>query len=136
MPREEIVKYEKNLRLSHKIADTVTQFVGSWNFIIIQSIIFLIWISINVIGFIERWDPYPFVFLNLVLALQTVYTSPLIMMSQNRQSEKDKARDDADYDADLKTSKRVELLQIEIVSIQKALDEMKVLLIEQKIGNK
>lgn len=74
-----------------KAADRVTSVVGSWKFIITQSIILLIWVILNITAFIWQWDPYPFILMNLLLSLQAAYTAPIIMMSQNRQSAKDRA---------------------------------------------
>jgi len=59
-----------------RIADVVAATMGSWNFIIIQSIILLIWIILNVTAFMEQWDPYPFILLNLALSFQAAYARP------------------------------------------------------------
>lgn len=77
--------------LGARAADGVTSVVGSWKFIITQSIILLIWVILNITAFIWQWDPYPFILMNLLLSLQAAYTAPIIMMSQNRQSAKDRA---------------------------------------------
>jgi uncharacterized membrane protein len=73
------------------LADWVAETVGSWRFIIIQSVLLGIWIILNMMAFINRWDPYPFILLNLVLSFQAAYAAPIIMMSQNRQSEIDRS---------------------------------------------
>ena len=70
-----------------KVSDTIASTVGSWPFIIIQSTLLFLWITANILGWIKSWDPYPFILLNLVLSFQAAYTAPMIMMSQNRQSE-------------------------------------------------
>src|SRR5579864_8925668 len=72
-----------------KIADRFASVVGSWRFIIIQSIILAVWLAMNVVGYVYHWDPYPFILLNLVLSFQAAYAAPIIMMSQNRQAVKD-----------------------------------------------
>ena len=69
-----------------RIADAVAATVGSWTFIIVQSIVFASWMVVNLMGWIYRWDSYPFMLLNLVLSFQAAYASPVIMMSQNRQN--------------------------------------------------
>ena len=69
------------------LADRVAEIVGSWRFIVIQSVLLGIWIMLNMIAFIRHWDPFPFILLNLVLSFQAAYAAPIIMMSQNRQSE-------------------------------------------------
>ena len=76
--------------------------MGSWPFIIVQSIILAIWISLNVIGYIEHWDPYPFILLNLALSFQAAYAAPIIMMSQNRQAAKDRLMAEQDYEVNCK----------------------------------
>jgi uncharacterized membrane protein len=79
------------------LADRAAETVGSWRFIIIQSVLLGIWIMLNLIAFINHWDPYPFILLNLVLSFQAAYAAPIIMMSQNRQSEIDRRHAEHDY---------------------------------------
>ena len=64
------------------LADWVAETVGSWRFIMIQSVVLAIWIALNLIAAINHWDPYPFILLNLVLSFQAAYAAPIIMMSQ------------------------------------------------------
>ncbi|WP_233130236.1 DUF1003 domain-containing protein [Synechococcus sp. 1G10] len=73
------------------LADRVAAVVGSWRFILIQSAILVLWIFINASIKSERWDPYPFILLNLMLSFQAAYAAPIIMMSQNRQASIDRA---------------------------------------------
>ncbi|MCC6608750.1 MAG: DUF1003 domain-containing protein [Burkholderiales bacterium] len=82
--------------LAERTADWVVATVGSWHFIIVQSVLLTAWVAVNAIGFIRHWDPYPFILMNLLLSLQAAYTAPIIMMSQNRQAERDRieARND------------------------------------------
>ncbi len=83
------------------IADRFSSFIGSWTFIIGQSVILSLWIIINVIAWIRHWDPYPFVFLNLALSFQAAYASPIIMMSQNRQARLSERRNHLDLQINL-----------------------------------
>ena len=94
-----------------RAADLIAKFGGSWSFIAVFMVLLLIWTAVN-IWFLRSaaFDPYPFVFLNLVLAVITSLQAPIIMMSQNRQSRKDRLRSDLDYDVNLKN----ELLLTEI----------------------
>src|SRR5262245_59941872 len=69
-----------------RVADQIAAWVGSWTFLIIQSVLLVFWMLINLIGWWKQWDPYPFVLLNLVLSFQAAYAAPIILMSQNRQS--------------------------------------------------
>ena len=80
--------------LGERLADTVADSMGSWRFIIIQSVIVVLWMACNVVGFVRHWDAYPFILLNLLFSTQAAYAAPVIMMSQNRQAAKDRARDD------------------------------------------
>ena len=93
-----------------RIADKVAEVVGSWRFIIIQSSLLALWIIANVIGFIQHWDPYPFILLNLALSFQAAYTAPIIMMSQNRQAVIDRLSAKQDYTVNLKAELEIELL--------------------------
>lgn len=74
-----------------KAAEKVASFVGSWKFIVIQSILLFIWMSINVLAVAYAWDPYPFILMNLFLSMQAAYTAPLILMAENRQSAQDRS---------------------------------------------
>jgi uncharacterized membrane protein len=92
----------EKLTTGQRIADRLATVMGSWPFIILQSIILAIWISLNVIGYINHWDPYPFILLNLALSFQAAYAAPIIMMSQNRQAAKDRLMAEQDYEVNLK----------------------------------
>lgn len=74
-----------------RAAEKVASFVGSWKFIIIQSIFLLLWVILNICLIVYAWDPYPFILLNLFMSLQAGYTAPLILMAQNRQSAQDRS---------------------------------------------
>ncbi len=105
---------EETRSLGERVSDKVAATVGSWRFIIIQSVLLVIWMVINVIGFVQAWDPYPFILLNLVLSFQAAYTAPIIMMSQNRQSGIDRQAAQNDYDVNLKAELEIELLHQKI----------------------
>jgi len=88
--------------LGARIADRLAAGMGSWPFIIIQSVLLLVWVAINYYGlFVKRWDVYPFILLNLLLSLQATYAGPIVLLAGNRQSQKDRitlehAADEAD----------------------------------------
>ena len=132
MARKRIHTFENQSTRGEKISDMVTDFVGSWKFIIFQTCVFLFWISLNLWGILHQWDPYPFIFLNLVLALETVYSTPLVMMSQNRQESKDRVRDDADYEADMAAEENTKRIQIEVLQIRKEIAEIRDILTKNK----
>lgn len=98
---------DDRLTVGQKIADKVAGTVGSWRFIIIQSIILALWLVLNITGIIFRWDPYPFILLNLMLSFQAAYAAPFVMMSQNRQSEKDRLMAESDYHCNVKGEEEV-----------------------------
>jgi len=104
---------------SQRIADRVAVTVGSWPFIIVQSILLCFWMGFNVYlaimehsqpGFLKAWDPYPFILLNLVLSFQAAYTGPVVMMSQNRQNEKDRLGAQNDYEINKKAEEEIEVI--------------------------
>ena len=68
--------------IGQRLADKVANNMGSWRFIIIQSIIVVVWMGLNIIGFVQHWDAYPFILLNLIFSTQAAYAAPIIMMSQ------------------------------------------------------
>src|SRR6266436_4479140 len=92
----------EKMTTGQRVADKLATVMGSWAFIIIQSIILTFWISLNVIAYINHWDPYPFILLNLALSFQAAYAAPIIMMSQNRQAAKDRLMAEQDYEVNLK----------------------------------
>ncbi len=104
--------------LGHRVADAVASGMGSWTFIIIQSVIVLIWMGLNVFGFCYHWDVYPFILLNLLFSTQAAYAAPIIMMSQNRQGERDRAQAEADYQTNRDAKDEIEALQKKLNSIE------------------
>ena len=93
-----------------KVADWVAATMGSWNFIITQTILLVVWIVLNVTAYVYNWDPYPFILLNLALSFQAAYAAPFIMMSQNRQAAIDRAAAQNDYQINAKAELEIELL--------------------------
>ncbi len=124
------------LTFGQQIADKVASFGGSWTFIISFGVFILIWITINVYWFVNKgFDPYPFILLNLILSCLAALQAPVIMMSQNRQEEKDRDRARKDYMINLKSELEIRTLhekidhlimdqQQELLEIQKVQIEM------------
>jgi len=100
------------------LADWVAETVGSWRFIAMQSVVLAISIALNMIAAINHWDPYPFILLNLVLSFQAAYAAPIIMMSQNRQSEIDRRHAEHDYRINVKAELEIELLHNKIDALR------------------
>jgi uncharacterized membrane protein len=97
----------ERMTTGQRIADGLAAVMGSWAFIIIQSVILAIWISLNIAAYINHWDPYPFILLNLALSFQAAYAAPIIMMSQNRQAAKDRLMAEQDYVVNIKAEEEV-----------------------------
>jgi len=93
-----------------RLADSVANGMGSWKFIIIQTLIVAAWMILNFIAFIGHWDPYPFILLNLLFSTQAAYSAPIIMMSQNRQNERDRVKAVADYENNVISKEGIENL--------------------------
>ncbi len=104
-----------------RAADRVAKIMGSCRFIVIQSLLMALWVALNIAGWIRGWDPYPFVFLNLVLSLQAAYTAPIILMSQNRQAERDRIEAHNDYLINEKAEEEVRAILDHLVSQAEAL---------------
>ena len=117
-----------------RAADWVARTVGSWPFIIVQSTMLAAWVALNVTAFIRHWDPYPFILMNLVLSLQAAYTAPIIMMSQNRQAERDRVEAHNDYLINQKAEEEIRTMLNHLEAQSQALMEMHRVLIEGGAG--
>jgi uncharacterized membrane protein len=124
------------LTIGQRIADTVAATMGSWRFIIIQSVLLLVWIVLNVTAYIQQWDPYPFILLNLALSFQAAYAAPFIMMSQNRQQDVDRKHAENDFQVNVKAELEIELLhqkidqlrETEVLQLTEAVKELAAML--------
>jgi uncharacterized membrane protein len=96
--------------LGERVSDRIAAVMGSWKFIIFQSVALAIWVALNLAAYINHWDPYPFILLNLALSFQAAYAAPIIMMSQNRQADKDRLQSKSDYEVNLKAE--MEIMQL------------------------
>ena len=111
-------EFEAHMTVGQRIADRFAEVMGSWKFIITQSCILAVWVVLNITAYIKHWDPYPFILLNLMLSFQAAYAAPIIMMSQNRQAEKDRLQTKNDYEVDLKA-------ELEIMQLHEKFDELR-----------
>lgn len=109
--------HERQRTTGQRVADAIAGRMGSWPFIIIQSIILAAWIAGNTLGFSRHWDPYPYILLNLALSFQAAYAAPIIMMSQNRQASKDRLGAEQDYEVNLRA-------ELEIAALTAKLDQL------------
>ena len=108
---------EERLTFGQRIADRVASFGGSWTFIIVFGVILLVWMALNVYMATHAFDPYPFILLNLVLSTLAALQAPVIMMSQNRQSQKDRLKADLDYEVNLKA-------ELEVAQLHNKMDRL------------
>lgn len=123
---------------SETIADHVAGFIGSWKFIAIQSSIFVAWVILNSLWLFHAivWDPYPYILFNLFMSAEAAYATPLIMMSQNRQSDRDRHQAEADYQTNLAAKEEIEALQRDLARIEsEKLDQILSLLDPEKFSN-
>ncbi|MGB4844104.1 MAG: DUF1003 domain-containing protein [Ferruginibacter sp.] len=126
-------KHRESLSFGQRIADTVANGMGSWTFIIWQTIFVIIWMALNVVAFVGHWDVYPFILLNLIFSTQAAYAAPIIMMAQNRQSERDRLQAQADYDTNVEAKLEIESLQMQLNKIEtEKLDKIISMLEEMK----
>jgi uncharacterized membrane protein len=115
---------DEQFTLGQKIADRVASGMGSWRFIIIQTSILALWAILNSVAWwVWKWDAYPFIAMNLLLSCQAAYAAPVIMMSQNRQAEKDRLTAQNDYQTDMKG-------EIEVRNIMEHLDHQDTLIFQ------
>ena len=116
---------------AERAADLVAATLGSWNFVLLQSAALLAWVVLNALS-AKPFDPFPFILLNLVLSFQAAYSAPIIMMSQNRQSDVDRRRAVEDFDVNCKAELEIETLhqkidllrEQEIVRLTAAVDRL------------
>ncbi|MEI6221639.1 MAG: DUF1003 domain-containing protein [bacterium] len=111
-------KHTEALTFGQKIADQMANGMGSWKFIIIQTVIITIWIILNLVAYVQHWDPYPFILLNLVFSTQAAYSAPIIMMAQNRQNERDRFHAAEDYKTNVSAKQEIEDLQRALARIE------------------
>lgn len=120
-----VERHKKELTMGQRAADIMTESMGSWWFIFFFSIILVIWIILNIIAWIENWDPYPFILLNLMLSMISAFQAPVIMMSQNRQTERDRIAAKYDYAVNRKVDREVQQIQKDLDEIKKILKATK-----------
>jgi uncharacterized membrane protein len=122
-----------SLTFGDRIADAVANGMGSWKFIIWQTVIVIIWMALNVVGFVRHWDVYPFILLNLIFSTQAAYAAPIIMMSQNRQNKRDREQAQNDYQTNTEAKLEIEALQIHLNKLEtEKLDKILQMLEEMK----
>ena len=131
-------KYHAKLSFGDRVADIVAKGMGSWKFIIIQTILVVLWMLLNLVGFMFHWDVYPFILLNLLFSTQAAYAAPIIMMSQNRQNLRDRLQAEEDFKTNRDAKTEIEELALLLKSIEvDKLDKIiELLLAQQQSSNK
>ena len=119
--------------LGERIADSVAHFGGSWTFIIIFMVFLLIYAGINVSLGKAAWDPYPFILLNLFLSMLAAVQAPVIMMSQNRQDQKDRLRSELDYDVNRRAESEIQGLARKLNLLADKLDDIEDLIRDRRM---
>ena len=111
-------EHDSTLSVGERLADRIASFGGSWTFLIAFAGVLLFWVALNSMMLARAFDPYPYILLNLFLSMLASIQAPVIMMSQNRQSAKDRINAAHDYEVNLKA-------EIEIMALHEKLDEMR-----------
>ncbi|KAF0209397.1 MAG: DUF1003 domain-containing protein [Actinomycetota bacterium] len=123
-------RHSEDLTTGQRVADSTAKLLGSWPFIIGQTVLVAAWILLNLIAWAKHWDPYPFILLNLMFSVQAAYAGPVLMMSQNRQAERDRYQAQSDFDTNVKAECEIELIQSTLERVEAQLKR-----IEDRIGD-
>jgi uncharacterized membrane protein len=114
---------DERLTFGQRVADMVASGMGSWRFIITQSVILFAWIVLNSVALFFHWDNYPYILLNLALSFEAAFAAPIIMMSQNRQAAKDRITAESDYYCNVKG-------EVEVRNIMEHLDHQDTVILQ------
>jgi uncharacterized membrane protein len=107
-----------------RLSERVARFLGTGRFLVGQTVLVVAWIALNTAGFIQHWDPYPFILLNLAFSTQAAYAAPLILLAQNRQDDRDRASIERDREVAARTQADTEFLARELASVRLALADV------------
>ena len=106
-----------------RAADTLTKYAGSWGFIVTFLSLLVLWILVNIYAWLNAWDPYPFILLNLVLSCIAAIQAPIILMSQNREAQKYRQRAEYDYSVNRRAEREIKEIKKTIDRIERKLNE-------------
>jgi uncharacterized membrane protein len=107
-----------------RFSEGIARFFGTARYLVFQTIIVIFWITLNVVAVSLRWDPYPFILLNLVFSTQAAYAAPLILLAQNRQDDRDRANIERDREVAARTQADTEYLARELAAVRLALSDV------------
>jgi uncharacterized membrane protein len=106
------VVHHQEATFGERLADSIAAGIGSWRFLIIQTVAVLLWVTLNIVGFVNHWDPFPFILLNLLFSVQAAYTGPVLLLAGNRQAQKDRLTlEHAAHEADKADRQNVQILR-------------------------
>jgi uncharacterized membrane protein len=126
----------EQMTLGQRVADKAADLIGSWKFIIAQSMLIVVWIMLNVTAWINHWDPYPFILMNVMLSFQAAYSGPVIMMSQNRQATKDRLAAEIDHQVNTKAELEINNLLRRVYDLELTIEENQAELKTLLVGSK
>jgi uncharacterized membrane protein len=106
-----------------RFAESLARFLGTGRYLVAQTLAVIVWITLNVVGIVRHWDPYPFILLNLGFSTQAAYAAPLILLAQNRQTDRDKAEVERDRDVNARALAETEYLAREIAAVRLAVGQ-------------
>ena len=107
------------IKFGQRAADGLTKWAGSWVFIIAFLVFLVLWMLVNVYGWVNQWDPFPFILLNLVLSCLAAIQAPIILMSQNRENQRDRIRSEYDYAVNRKAEREISQIQKQLERIER-----------------
>ncbi|HEX7165449.1 MAG TPA: DUF1003 domain-containing protein [Acidimicrobiales bacterium] len=107
-----------------RFSEGIARFLGTARFLVAQTVIVIMWITVNVVAVRLRWDPYPFILLNLAFSTQAAYAAPLILLAQNRQAERERAATERDREISARSLADTEFLARELASIRMTLADV------------
>ena len=107
-----------------RLAEAIARFLGTGRFLVGQTVLVVFWITLNTFAVALRWDPYPFILLNLAFSTQAAYAAPLILLAQNRQDDRDRRQAEIDRDVNERTQADTEYLARELASVRIALADV------------
>ena len=113
---------DQQLGFGQRTADRVAAVLGSWPFIIVQSVLLVAWATVNVVAWAYHWDPYPFILMNLILSIQAANTAPVILMSQNREVQRDRLEAHNDYVLNQKAEEEIRVILAHLSAQDRALE--------------
>jgi uncharacterized membrane protein len=106
-----------------RMAESLARFLGTGRYLVFQTLVVIVWITLNVIGLVHHWDKYPFILLNLGFSTQAAYAAPLILLAQNRQADRERAEIERDREMNARSLAETEFLAREIAAVRLAIEQ-------------